>query len=165
MVDVVNQADRKICVILLRYNAEKSENSYVQVRLFARRKADEKFQQIVYVEFVLEESIYQIVVMISVCDHVITNQPYCNVLLKVIYYNYSLSLFSIRVRMSWNIGYNRNPFLKLKSKFGFYHVVLTKTSRGILELTVVEMQQMPDIEEIDSKHEIFYLKWTIYNGG
>ena len=31
-------------------------------------------------------------------------------------------------------------------------------------LTLVETQQMPDIEKVDSKGEIFYLKWTIYNG-
>ena len=32
--------------------------------------------------------------------------------------------------MSWNVGENKNLFLKLKSKMGFYHVVLTtpKTS-------------------------------------
>ena len=32
-----------------------------------------------------------------------------------------------------------------------------------LTLTVVEMQQLPDIEKIDSKEEISCLKWTIYN--
>ena len=30
-----------------------------------------------------------------------------------------------------------------------------------LTLTVVEMQQLPDIEKIDSKEEISCLKWTI----
>ena len=68
--------------------------------------------------------------------------------------------------MSWNIGDYRNLFLKLKSKLGLYHVVLTtpKTSPEILTLTVVEMQQLPDIEKTDSKKEISCLKWTIYNG-
>ena len=49
---------------------------------------------------------------------------------------------------------------------GLYHVVLTtpKTSREKLTLTVVEMQQLPDIEKTDSKEEILCLKWTIYNG-
>ena len=67
--------------------------------------------------------------------------------------------------MSWNIGDNRNLFLKLKSKFGLYHVVLTtpKTSPGKLTLTVVEMQQLPDIEKTDSKEEKSCLKWTIYS--
>ena len=68
--------------------------------------------------------------------------------------------------MSWNIGDNRNLFLKLKSELGPCHVVLTtpKTSPEKLTLTVVEMQQLPDIEKTDSKKEISCLKWTIYNG-
>ena len=68
--------------------------------------------------------------------------------------------------MSWNIGDNRNLFLKLKSNLGLYHVVLTtpKTSPQKLTLTVVEMQQLPDIEKTDSKEEISRPKWTIYNG-
>ena len=54
--------------------------------------------------------------------------------------------------MSWNIGDNRNLFLKLKPKLGLCHVVLTtpKTSPEKLTLTVVEMQQLPDIEKTDS---------------
>ena len=68
--------------------------------------------------------------------------------------------------MSWNIGDNRNLFLKLKSKLGLYHVVLTtpKTSPEKLTLTLVEMQQLPDIEKTDSKEDLICLKWTIYNG-
>ena len=68
--------------------------------------------------------------------------------------------------MSWDIGDNRNLFLKLKSKLGLYHVVLTtpKTSREKLTLTVVEKKQLPDIEKTDSQKEISCLKWTIYNG-
>ena len=44
--------------------------------------------------------------------------------------------------MSWNIGENRNLFLKLKSKLGLYHVVLTtpETSPEKITLTLVEMQ-------------------------
>ena len=68
--------------------------------------------------------------------------------------------------MSWNIGDNRNLFLKLKSKLGLFLVVLTtpKTSPENLTLTVVEMQQLPDIEKTVSKEEISCLKWTNYNG-
>ena len=67
---------------------------------------------------------------------------------------------------SWNIGENRNLFLKLKSKLGLYHVVLTtpKTSPEKITLTLVEMQQLPEIEKMDSKNEISCLKWTFYNG-
>ena len=65
--------------------------------------------------------------------------------------------------MSWNIGDNRNIFLKLKSKLGLHHVVLTtpKTSPEKLTLTVVEMQQLPDIEKTDFKEDISCLKWKI----
>ena len=68
--------------------------------------------------------------------------------------------------MSGNIGENRNLFLKLKSKLGLCHVVLTrhKTSPEKITLTFVEMQQLPEIEKVDSKNEIFCLNWTIYNG-
>ena len=49
VVDVVDRADSKICVTLLWYNVDKPESSYAQVRLFARKTEDEKFQQVVYV--------------------------------------------------------------------------------------------------------------------
>ena len=58
VVDVVDRANRKICVTLLRYNVDKIESSYAQNRLFVRTKEDEKFQQIFYVEYELEEFIY-----------------------------------------------------------------------------------------------------------
>ena len=68
--------------------------------------------------------------------------------------------------MSWNIGDNRNLFLKLKSKLGLYHVVLTtrKTSPEKLTPNVLEMQKLPDIEKTDPKQKISCLNWTIYNG-
>ena len=67
--------------------------------------------------------------------------------------------------MSWSIWDNRNLFLKLKTKLGLYHVELrTKDSPEKITLTQVEIQQLPDIEEVDSKDEISCLKWTIYNG-
>ena len=84
--------------------------------------------------------------------------------------NYFLSSFILfnrvnRVRMSWNIGDNRNLFLKLKTKLGLYHVELrSKDSPGKNTLTLVESQHLPDIENVDSKDEICCLKWTIYNG-
>ena len=67
--------------------------------------------------------------------------------------------------MSWNIGDNRNLFHKLKAKMGLYHVELkSEDSPEKITLTLVETQQLPDIEEADSKDEISCLKWTIYNG-
>ena len=67
--------------------------------------------------------------------------------------------------MSWNIGDNRKLFLKVKRKLGLYQVELrSKDFPGNITLTLVETQQLPDIEKVDSKDEIFCLKWTIYNG-
>ena len=80
VVDVVDRTNRKLCVTLLRYNVDNIESSYAQVRLFARKKKDEKFQQNVYVIFLFEEFIYLLDVMNSVFDEVITNQPICKVL-------------------------------------------------------------------------------------
>ena len=79
-VDVVDRRNRKICVTLLGYNVDKPESSYAQVRLFARKKEDEKFQQVVYVNYKLEEFIYLLDVTNSVNDKVIANQPICIVL-------------------------------------------------------------------------------------
>ena len=80
LVNLVDRANRKICVTVLWYNVDKRESSYAQFRLFATKKADEKFQQIVNVIYKLEEVIYLLDVMNSVYDNVITNQPFCIVL-------------------------------------------------------------------------------------
>ena len=68
--------------------------------------------------------------------------------------------------MSRNIGDNRNVFLNLKTKLGLYHVELRnpKDSPEKVTLTLVETQQLPDNEKVDSKDEVSCLKWTIYNG-
>ena len=66
VVDVVDRANRKTCVALLRYNVDKPESSYAQVRLFAKKKEDEKFQLVVYVNYKLEEFIYSLDVKNSV---------------------------------------------------------------------------------------------------
>ena len=79
VVDVVDRANKKIRVTLLRYNVDKLENSYAQIRLFARKKEDEKFQQVVYVKYKLEEFILLLDVKKSVYDKVCTNQTIWNV--------------------------------------------------------------------------------------
>ena len=66
--------------------------------------------------------------------------------------------------MSWNIGDNKNLFLKLRTKLGLYHVDLrSKDSPEKTTLTLVESQQLPDIEKSGSKDETSCLKWTFYN--
>ena len=80
VVEVVVRPHRKICVTMLRYNMEKPETSYVQVRLFGRRKDEETFNQIVYVNYKPDIFIYLFDIMKSVYDKVIANEPLCNVL-------------------------------------------------------------------------------------
>ena len=80
-IDVVDRANRKICVTLLWYIVDKSESSYAQVRIFARKKEDEKFQQEVYVNYKLEKFIFLLHTMNSVFDKINTNLPICYVLL------------------------------------------------------------------------------------
>ena len=48
-VDVVDRANRKICVTLLRHNVDKPDSSYAEVRIIAGKTEEEKFQQMVYV--------------------------------------------------------------------------------------------------------------------
>ena len=69
--------------------------------------------------------------------------------------------------MSWNIGNNRNLFFKVKTILGLYHAELRikpKASPGEITLTLVETQQLPDIEKVDSKDKFSCLKWTICRG-
>ena len=54
VVEVVDRPHRKICVTMLRYTVEKPETSYVPVRLCGRRKDEENFNQIVYVNYKLD---------------------------------------------------------------------------------------------------------------
>ena len=67
--------------------------------------------------------------------------------------------------MSWNIGDYRNLFQKLNSKLALIHVELRRENFSWkITLTLVETQQLPDIEKIVSKDEIFHWKWSNYNG-
>ena len=66
VVEVVDRPHRKICVTMLRYNVEKPETSYVQVRLFGRRRDEEKFNKIMYVNYKLDEFIFLLDEMYSV---------------------------------------------------------------------------------------------------
>ena len=80
VIDVVDRPNRRICVTLLRYKVENPETFYAQVRLFGRKKEEEKFQQILYVNYRLDELLYLLEVMNPVYDKVIANQPICNIL-------------------------------------------------------------------------------------
>ena len=77
--DIVDRANRKIYVTLLRYIVDKTKSPYVQVRLFGT-KEDERFHRNVYVKSWVEKFTFLLVVMNSVYDKDITNQPMYNVL-------------------------------------------------------------------------------------
>ena len=79
VVDLVDRANRKNRVTLLQYIVDKLDSSYAHVRLFAWKKKDENFQQVVYVNYKLEDVIYLLAVKNSVYDKVPTNQPISNV--------------------------------------------------------------------------------------
>ena len=78
--DIVDRPKRRIRVTLMRYKVDNPDNSYAQVRLFGRKTEEEKFQQIVFVNYKVDEFVYLFDVMNSVYDKVIANQPICNVL-------------------------------------------------------------------------------------
>ena len=84
VIDVVDCPNRRICVTLLRYNKDNPETSYAQVRLFGRKEEEERLQQIVYVNYKLDEFVYLLDVVNSVYYKVMANQPICNVFQKVI---------------------------------------------------------------------------------
>ena len=66
VIDVVDRPNRRICVTLLRYKVDNTETSYAQARLFGRKKKKEKFQQIVYVNYELDQYVYLLDLMNSV---------------------------------------------------------------------------------------------------
>ncbi len=80
LIDVVDRPNGRICVTLLRYKVDNPETTYAQVRLFGRKKEAKKFQQIVYVNYRLDEFVNLLDVIKSVYDKVIANQPICNIL-------------------------------------------------------------------------------------
>ena len=99
--DVVDRPNRRICVTLLRYKLDNPETSYAQVRLFGRKKVEEKFQHFVYVNYRLDEFIYLLDVMNSMYDKVIANQSICNILSKVIASIHSNHFFFFSSQSGW----------------------------------------------------------------
>ena len=82
VIDVTDRPNRRICVTLLRYKVDNPETSYAQVRLFGRKNEEGKFQQIVYVNYKLDEFVYFLEVLNSVYEKVTAKQPIWNILLK-----------------------------------------------------------------------------------
>ena len=80
VIDIVNRPQRGICLTLLWYKADNPYTCFAQVRLYGRRTEEEKFQQIVYVNYKFDEFVFLLYVMNSVYDKVIANQHIRNVL-------------------------------------------------------------------------------------
>ena len=93
VIDVVDRPNRRFCVTLLRYKVDNPETSYAQVRLFGQKKEEEKFQQIVYVNYILDQFVYLLDVMNSVYCKVIANNPFLMFYKKVIATIYSNHFF------------------------------------------------------------------------
>ena len=68
--------------------------------------------------------------------------------------------------MGWNIVDNRNFFPKIESYLGFYRVLLTtlKTYPEKIALTIIELQELPDLQKLDHTEEVFCLKGKITLG-
>ena len=65
--------------------------------------------------------------------------------------------------MSWNIGFSRNLVLKLQNKLGFFHIVLQEKSQK-LSLTVLESQNLPKLQDLDTESQISQFEWFLHNG-
>ena len=65
--------------------------------------------------------------------------------------------------MSWNIGFSRNSILKLYNKLGFFHIVLEEKCKKKL-LTIIESQNLPNLQNMDVDSQISHFEWTLHNG-
>ena len=57
VIEIAEGTKRKVCVTLLRCKEDNPETSYAQIRLFTRRTEEENFQQLVYVNYKIDELI------------------------------------------------------------------------------------------------------------
>ena len=89
VVDAVDRANRKTCVILLRYNVNKTESSFAQVRIIPRKIEDQMFQEKVCLNYKLQEFIYILDAMNSVHNNIIAKNP------LVMSYQKSAGFFSV----------------------------------------------------------------------
>ena len=103
VVEVAGRSNRPISVTLLRYIGEKPKKWSSGERWFARTKEEGKTQQIVHVNYKLNEIKETLSLMISVLDKVIKTTV-CNVPEKVTKTFYSWSIFSrFQSRCFWTV--------------------------------------------------------------
>ena len=65
--------------------------------------------------------------------------------------------------MNWNIGFSRSLVLKLQNKLGLFHIVLQEKSQKF-SLTVLESQNLPKLQDLDTESQISQFEWTLHNG-
>ena len=65
--------------------------------------------------------------------------------------------------MSLNIGFSRNLILRLQNKLGLFHIVLEEKSQKI-SLTIIESQNLPNLQNLDVDSQISHFEWTLHNG-
>ena len=65
--------------------------------------------------------------------------------------------------MSWSIGFSRNLLLKLHNKLGLFHIFLEEKSQKI-SLTIIESQNLPNLQNLDVDSQISHFEWTLHNG-
>ena len=65
--------------------------------------------------------------------------------------------------MSWNIGFSRNLVSKLQNKLGLFHIVLQEKSQKF-SLTVLESQNLPKLQDLDTESQISQFEWFLHNG-
>ena len=51
----------------------------------------------------------------------------------------------------------------LQNKLGFFHIVLQEKSKK-LSLTVLESQNLPKWQDLDTELQISQFEWTLHNG-
>ena len=130
------------------------------------RNRTRKFQQNVDVNYKYEEFICLLDVLNSVYDKTFTYKLICNVHQKVVAYIHSLS-FSFLIHSgwveTWEIIETYFSCWKQNWDFVMFYLQFQKLLQ-IYTLTLVELQQLPDIEKSDLKEEVSCLKRTKYNG-
>ena len=78
-ITIVDRPKRKLFATMKKYCMDKPESTYVQLRLFTRTSEHDKFQQLVFVNYKFDEFLYLLDVIISISDHVLSNQSLCNI--------------------------------------------------------------------------------------
>ena len=78
-ITIVDRPKRKILATMKKYCMDKPESTYVQLRLFTRNSEQDKFQQLVFVNYKNDEFLYLLDVITSISDQVLSNQSLCNI--------------------------------------------------------------------------------------